>query len=60
VLAGKAVRRFEEGTLTPWLFGRLRVLWERRAIVQQRARIIGDDNMADWGIEQSFGFRHGI
>jgi len=60
VLAGKALRRLEEGTLTPWMFGRLRVLWERRAIVQQRARIIGDDNMADLGIEQSFGFRHGI
>lgn len=57
VLAGKALRRLEEGTLTPWLFGRLRVLWEWRAIVRQRAGISGDDDTAEWGIEESFWSR---
>lgn len=28
VLAGKAWLRWHEGTLSPWLFGRLRVLWD--------------------------------
>jgi GT2 family glycosyltransferase len=36
VLAGKAARRLDEGTLLPWLFGRLRVAWEWRAIATQR------------------------
>jgi GT2 family glycosyltransferase len=36
VLAGKAWRRLDEGTLTPWLFGRLRALWDWRAIVAHR------------------------
>jgi hypothetical protein len=26
VLAGKALRRFQEGTLLPWLLGRVRAL----------------------------------
>ena len=41
VLAGKAWRRLDEGTLTPWLFGRLRVLWDWRAIVRHRRKLMG-------------------
>ncbi len=32
VLAGKAWKRWQEGTLTPWLFGRMRVLKEVAAL----------------------------
>lgn len=36
VLIGKALRRFEEGTLTPWLFGRMQAARDWRAIMEQR------------------------
>jgi GT2 family glycosyltransferase len=54
VLAGKALRRFEEGTLTPWLFGRLRVAWEWREVVRRRREWTSSDDMAAWGIEERF------
>jgi GT2 family glycosyltransferase len=37
VLLAKAWRRLDEGTLLPWLFGRLRVAGEWREIVRHRA-----------------------
>lgn len=50
VLAGKAWKRWQEGTLTPWLFGRLRVVKEaaalcrhRRSLANHRCRAIGID-----------------
>jgi len=36
VLAGKAWRRCQDGTLTPWLLGRLRVLGEVRELMRHR------------------------
>src|SRR5262249_8405493 len=36
VLAGKALRRFDEGTLSPFLAGRLRVLTEIPQLVRHR------------------------
>ena len=54
VLAGKALRRLEEGTLTPWLFGRLRVLWEWREIARHRRDLASEDDVAAWGIEEAF------
>jgi GT2 family glycosyltransferase len=54
VLAGKALRRWEEGTLTPWLFGRLRVAWEWREILQQRRDLSGNDDNTEWGIAETF------
>jgi GT2 family glycosyltransferase len=52
VLAGKAWLRLEEGTILPWLFGRLRVAWEWREMVRQRHGLLGDETQ--WGIDDSF------
>jgi GT2 family glycosyltransferase len=39
VLVGKALRRWNEGTLMPWLFGRLRLLSEWREIRRHRREL---------------------
>lgn len=52
VLLGKAWRRLDEGTLLPWLFGRLRVAWEWRGMVQQRCELTSNDEIARWGVEE--------
>jgi GT2 family glycosyltransferase len=54
VLAGKAWRRFDEGTLTPWLFGRLRVLWDWRAIARHRRDLPTNGDMTAWRIDEDF------
>ena len=53
VLAGKAWRRLEEGTILPWLFGRLRVAWEWREMRRQR-QVLFDDDVTRWGVDDSF------
>jgi GT2 family glycosyltransferase len=57
VLMAKAWRRWEEGTLVPWLFGRLRVLGEGRAIARHRRELAGiarDLDVGHWGVEERF------
>lgn len=57
VLAGKAWRRWDDRTLTPWLFGRLQALWDWRAIAAQRrllATIGVTGSAATWGVEDAF------
>jgi GT2 family glycosyltransferase len=54
VLAGKSLRRWEERTLTPWLFGRLRVAWEGREIMRQRGLLMGIGSVAEWGMDETF------
>lgn len=54
VLLGKAWRRLEEGTILPWMFGRLRVAWEWRAMVQHRDELPGDADIATWGIDEAY------
>src|ERR1051325_3390752 len=51
VLAGKAWRRWQEGTLTPWLFGRLSVLREWRQFRQNR-RCLSDVDWTLLGIDE--------
>ena len=56
ILAGKMLRRYEEGTLMPWLFGRLRALRDWRAILAYRAervRFASSENVAEWCIEET-------
>jgi GT2 family glycosyltransferase len=58
VLAGKAWRRWQEGTLTPWLLGRLRVLGEVPAILRHRRdlrAITADEDLARWQVEEGLG-----
>jgi GT2 family glycosyltransferase len=55
VLAAKAWRRWQEGTLCPWLAGRLRVLSEVRALLHHRRdlrEITATENMADWLVDE--------
>jgi GT2 family glycosyltransferase len=57
VLAGKAYRRWQEGALTPFVCGRLRVLGEIGAIRRQRRALLGlgDGHVPqDWMIEDRF------
>ncbi len=57
VLAGKAWRRWDEGTLTPWLCGRLRVLGELRELLRHRHALAGITARADvdaWMVERRF------
>jgi GT2 family glycosyltransferase len=54
VLAGKAARRWDEGTLIPWLFGRLRLLWEWREIRAHRRRLRDftvTEDLAAWQVD---------
>jgi GT2 family glycosyltransferase len=57
VLAGKAWRRWQEGTLLPFLFGRLRVLGEMRQLLRHRRalRELGPDMpLPKWAVESAF------
>jgi GT2 family glycosyltransferase len=57
VLVGKAWRRWQEGRLTPWLFGRLRVLTELAELSRYRRglrSITADENLANWLVEEHF------
>jgi GT2 family glycosyltransferase len=59
VLVGKALRRREEGTMTPWLFGRLNALWKWRALVRHR-RALADgpsEPFENWHIDETFDDR---
>jgi GT2 family glycosyltransferase len=54
VLAGKAWRRWDEGTLTPWLLGRLRVLAEVGPLLRHRrtlARFTAGTGVDAWMVE---------
>jgi GT2 family glycosyltransferase len=57
VLAAKAWRRWQEGTLAPFLCGRLRVLGELPALVRHRRRLreLGPAaTLASWHVEERF------
>jgi GT2 family glycosyltransferase len=55
VLLGKACRRFEEGTLTSWLFGRLQVLREWRGLLERRRELPRDADIREWMLDETFG-----
>jgi GT2 family glycosyltransferase len=55
VLMGKAWRRCQDGTLSPWLAGRMRALCEMRALLRHRRglrAITATENMRDWLVEE--------
>jgi GT2 family glycosyltransferase len=55
VLMAKAWRRCREGTLCPWLFGRLRLLSEVRELLRHRrglGEITVTENMVEWLVEE--------
>ncbi len=57
VLAAKAYRRWQEGELLPFLFGRLRTWCDMPHILRHRRLLgCGNDrvNSADWGVERRF------
>jgi GT2 family glycosyltransferase len=57
VLAAKAYRRWQEGELMPFVFGRLRVLAEAPRLLRYRRRLHGSNAQADaatWGVERCF------
>ncbi|HYT94794.1 MAG TPA: glycosyltransferase family 2 protein [Gemmataceae bacterium] len=57
VLAAKAWRRWREGTLAPFLCGRLRLLAEVPALLRHRRqlRALGTaDDVADWQVEERY------
>lgn len=57
VLAGKAWRRWEEGTLAPWLLGRLRVGSELPELLRHRRTLTGFTASAEvdaWMVETRF------
>jgi GT2 family glycosyltransferase len=57
VLIAKAWRRWEEGTLTPWLAGRLRVMCEVRELTHHRRSVrdlTADTDVHTWGVESRF------
>ena len=57
VLAAKAWRRWQEGTLAPFLCGRLRLLTELPALVRHRRWLeqLGPAaNLTDWQVEEIF------
>lgn len=57
VLAAKAWRRWQEGTLSPFLQGRLRVLAELPALFRQRrhlADLTRTTNLKEWRVERRF------
>ena len=53
VLLGKAWKRWHEGALTPWIFGRLRVLLEAATLNRQR-QALADRSCRDWGVDETF------
>lgn len=56
VLAGKTWRRWREGTLTPFVVGRLRVLGELPELLRHRRRLRGlaSADVGAWGVEAQF------
>ncbi len=57
VLAGKAWRRGHDGTLLPWLFGRLRVLGELPELLRHRRALramTASEDLAAWRVEERF------
>ena len=56
VLAGKAWRRWQEGTLTPFALGRLRVLGELPELLRHRRRLrgLGLTDMSTWRVEARY------
>jgi GT2 family glycosyltransferase len=55
VLVGKALRRWREGRLGPWLCGRLRVLGELAQLSQHRRRLHGwcaRPDVMSWGLDK--------
>jgi len=62
VLAGKALRRRDEGTLTPWLLGRLRVVGDLPALLRHRRRLRSFtkcEDVAEWCVENRITRRSG-
>ncbi len=56
VLAGKAFRRLEEGTLAPWFLGRWRALCDWRAILRHRGELPSGSDFADWCVDEKWRF----
>jgi GT2 family glycosyltransferase len=57
VLAGKALRRWREGSLLPFLRGRLGVLTEVRELARHRRGLRArspDPDLGNWGLEEGF------
>jgi hypothetical protein len=57
VLAAKAGRRWREGTLTPWLCGRLRVLAEVADLMKHRRQLAKwgpAGSVEEWNVERSY------
>jgi GT2 family glycosyltransferase len=57
VLAAKAWRRWQEGTLTPWLMGRLRLLVEVPDVVRHRRELLdmmANVDIAGWMVEDTY------
>jgi GT2 family glycosyltransferase len=54
VLAGKALRRWREGTVSPFFWGRLRLLGEVRELVRHR-RVLGPaGDLRAWSVEDQY------
>jgi GT2 family glycosyltransferase len=57
VLIAKAVKRWEEGTLTPFIMGRLRLLAELPALIQYRRqlrKLWQNATAPDWALDHTF------
>lgn len=54
VLAGKALLRWEEGTLAPFLCGRLRLLHELASVRQQRRHLLSATTPAAWCVDEGW------
>ncbi|MSQ96073.1 MAG: glycosyltransferase [Gemmataceae bacterium] len=54
VLLGKALRRWDEGNLTPWLFGKVQALCDFQAVLRQRRELGTADHFSDWGVEATY------
>jgi GT2 family glycosyltransferase len=56
VLAGKAWKRWREGTLLPFVMGRIRVLGEVGDLLRHRRRLeeLSENRNADWQVETTF------
>ena len=52
ILAGKALRRIDEGTLLPWLFGRLRVAREWAEVICARNGLSTSVDASEWMLDQ--------
>jgi GT2 family glycosyltransferase len=56
VIAAKAWRRWQEGALAPFLFGRLRLLGEVTDLRRHRRRLrtLASVDVSEWGVESDF------